>query len=119
MQPESTVGESTPATRKSASKSASAGGGGSTRDVTGSHQPKGKQARKGLLKAHSHLEPPDNPQIVSSHPLLKGKHRTSFSLSESPQTKSRTRRASKGEMQELKLNAMIEDYKRKVFGSHR
>ena len=120
MQPEGTVGEPMPATtKKSASKSASCGVGGSTRGVTGSQQPKGKQAIKGLLKAHSHPEPPDNSQIVSSHPSLKGKRRTSFSSSESPQAKSHKRRASKGEMQELKLNAMIEDYKRKVFGSHR
>lgn len=38
---------------------------------------------------------------------------------QSPQPKSRKRRASDGEMQERKLNAMIEDYKQKVFRSQR
>jgi len=42
-----------------------------------------------------------------------------YTDNQSPQPKSRKRRASDGEMQERKLNAMIEDYKRKVFRSQR
>lgn len=41
-------------------------------------------------------------------------------VDQSPEPKSRKRRASRdGGMQERKLNAMIEDYKRKVFRSQR
>lgn len=118
LQPEYTVDDSMPVTTRSISKSASVGS-GSTRHTTGSMEPRGEQTIKTSLKAHSHPESPDSTQTVASHSSQKGRQRAAFSLGVSPQQKSRKRRASEGDMQERKLNAMIEDYKKKVLGSHK
>lgn len=119
LQPEYTVDDSMPVTTtRSVSKSATVGS-GRTRHTAGPMQPGREQTMKALFKAHSHSESPDGTQTVASHLSRKGRNRAAVSLSVSPQQKSRKRRASEGDMQEHKLNAMIEDYKRKVFGSHK
>lgn len=117
--PDVSVEDSAPATkRKKVSKSAPADGGSKKR--TGrSQQPRRKQPTKTLPKALSRPELLHTAPVVASQPSRKGQHRESLPASEGPQQKSRKRRPPEGDMQEHRLNAMIEDYKRKVFGSHR
>lgn len=116
--PGDSVEDSAPAAkRKKVSKSAPIGS-GSKRHTGSSQQPRRKPAAKTLPKALSRPKSPHTAPVVASQSSRKGQHRASSPASESPQQKSRKRRPPVGDMQEHRLNAMIEDYKRKVFGSH-
>ena len=117
LEPDS-VEESVPAAKRKKVTKPAPSDGGSKRHTARPQQTRRKKTTKTSPKTLSRPKTPHTAPAVASSSAKKGRHGVSVPPSEIPQQKSRKRRPPEGDMEEHRLNAMIENYKRKVFGSH-